>query len=178
MTVPHADDFDVAAPLPPDCFFSPIDFVAAARSDASVLFTGERSRAEALAREIHNASGWRYGRFLVVDCTLPEWVLERDLFGLLSDEPGVSADAPPQLHPAQDGTIFLRDVDGLAATMQIRLAEWLEQFRGTAGRRRRNRLMSSTSTPLLGRISDRTFDNRLYYRLNVIHVVLPPSESR
>ena len=46
-----------------------IDVIAACRSDAPVLFTGVGEAAESMARDIHESSGWRYGPFVVIDCS-------------------------------------------------------------------------------------------------------------
>jgi DNA-binding NtrC family response regulator len=158
-------------------WFSPVDMVAAARTDAAVLITGTASRAEALARQIHNASGWRHGSFLILDCTQPERVLDGMLSEYLLADPAIRADAPPRPQRSQDGTVFLRDVDALPRKLQARLADWLEHLRRPGSRYARRRLMASSSRSLLPRIADRTFDDRLYYRLNVIHVMLPAVED-
>jgi Transcriptional regulator containing PAS, AAA-type ATPase, and DNA-binding domains len=151
-----------------------IDLSHAAHSDACVLFTGDDETAEALARRLHGLSGWRQGPFVAVDCGLPPASLERRLFELLEVEnPTVGAlFRSPTL--AQSGTVFLRDVGKLPPALQLRLSERLVALRSRPGeqRRTRRRVMSSSATPLQARIEDGTFDASLFYRLNVIHLVI------
>ena len=150
-----------------------IDLSHAVRSDACVLFTGDEETAEVLARRLHRLSGWRQGPFVAVDCGLPAASLEPHLFQLLDVEDVTSSQAPrPML--AQSGTVFLRDVGRLPRPLQLQLSERLAILRTSPGepRRNRRRVISSTRTPLLDRIEDGTFDGSLYYRLNVIHLVI------
>jgi DNA-binding NtrC family response regulator len=153
------------------------DISHAVQSDACVLFTGDHETAEALARRLHALSGWRNGPFVAVDCALPD--AEPRLLELLEIE---KPDAPngtswPTL--AQSGTVFLREVGELDATLQIRLSERLAVLRTRRGGdpRMRRRVISSSSIPLESRVENGTFDARLFYRLNVIHMVIqaPPS---
>lgn len=164
------------------------DLLRAAQSDACVLFTG-REGVEALAFRVHSLSGWRYGPFISVDCGWPEPLLESRLFGglrptapaqlesRLSDR-DVSDRAPAVEHPQasliQAGTLLLRDIDRLGPKFQVRLADALGELRAHSTHRRvRRRVMASTSESLLNRLNDGSFDARLFYRLNVIHLVLP-----
>lgn len=136
-----------------------VDLVAACQSDAAILFTGARAAAESIARRIHASSGWRHGPFVVVDCG----VREGDLLGwLLSDE--------------LVGIVFLRDIEKLSSLAQRGLDEWLMQVRapGKTG----CRVMASTSAPLVPSCLGGTFNDRLYYRLNLIRVDIgPPPEG-
>ena len=156
---------------------SEIDLSHAVRSDACVLFTGDEETAEALARRVHGLSGWRQGPFVPVDCGQPADVLEPRLFKLLDVEHPKPVEDPWPT-PAQSGTVFLRDVGRLPWPLQLRLAERLAVLRAAHGdpRRIRRRVISSTPTPLVDRIEDGTFDGSLYYRLNVIHLVISPEE--
>ena len=152
---------------------SDFDLSSAVRSDACVLFTGKRDAAEAVAYRIHSLSGWRHGPFTVVDCARPEETVEPALFGGFTDT-GSSAVREPHPRLAQAGTVLLQDVWRLGPTEQQRLADRLVSMTGEGPQRRsRRRLMASSSEPLLPRVLDGTFDDRLYYRLNVIHVVIP-----
>src|SRR3954469_12169267 len=63
-----------------------IDLSHAVRSDACVLFTGDEKTAEALARRLHELSGWRQGPFVPVDCRQPQDLLESQLDELLDVE--------------------------------------------------------------------------------------------
>lgn len=150
-----------------------IDLSHAVRSDACVLFTGDEDAAEMLARRLHRLSGWRQGPFVAVDCGMPPASLESHLFQLLDVEE-VSSPTGPRPTLAQSGTVFLRDVGRLPRPLQLRLSERLAILRTSPGqpRRTRRRVISSSSTPLVDRIENGTFDGSLYYRLNVIHLVI------
>ena len=150
-----------------------IDLSHAVRSDACVLFTGDHEVAELLARRLHRLSGWRQGPFISVDCALPETLLESCLFDVLEvEKPG--ADDGPWATPAQSGTVFLRDIGRLPRSVQGRLSERLAILRTKPGepKRTRRRVISWSPTPLAERIEDGSFDANLYYRLNVIHLVI------
>ena len=152
---------------------SDLELASAVRSDACVLFTGRKETVQAVAHRIHNLSGWRQGPFTIVDCAGSEEALESELFGVFADTDPSSARQPfPRL--AQAGTILLQDVWRLPLEVQHRLADQLVHLRRKRLRgRSTRRLMASSSEPLLPRVLDGTFDDRLFYRLNVIHVVIP-----
>jgi DNA-binding NtrC family response regulator len=149
------------------------DLAHAVRSDACVLFTGDEQTAEMLARRLHVMSGRRQGPFVAVDCRKPADFLESQLFKLLDvDNPnGYDTPAPTA---ADSGTVFLRDVGELPRPLQKRLSERLAIMRTRPGAARpiHRRVISSTPTPLVDRIEQGTFDDSLYYRLNVIHLVI------
>ena len=154
-----------------------IDLSHAVRSDACVLFTGDKETAELLARRVHGLSGWRQGPFVPVDCGEPADRLGPHLFELLDIENPRAFNNPwPTL--SQCGTIFLRDVGRLPWPLQRRLSDRLAVLRTSPGepRRVRRRVISSTPTPLVDRVDEGTFDGGLYYRLNVIHLVISPQE--
>jgi len=155
-----------------------LDLSQAVRSDACVLFTGDVGTAEMLARRVHGLSGWRQGPFVAVDCGEREDLLEPHLFTLLDIETPKSLESPSPT-PSQSGTIFLRDIGRLPRPLQTRLSERLAVLRTSPGepRRTRRRVISSSSQPLIDRIEEGSFDDSLYYRLNVIHVVISPEDS-
>jgi DNA-binding NtrC family response regulator len=148
-----------------------LELTSAARSDACVLLTGKKDAVRAVARRIHSLSGWRQGPMTIVDCGWPEKMVERVLSAFA--ETRSSASGEPRPRRAQAGTVLLQDVWRLGPALQSRLADQLvclreERRPGSS----RWRLMASTSEPLLPRVIDGTFDDRLFYRLNVIHLVL------
>ena len=151
-----------------------LDLTHAVRSDACVLFTGDEETAEVLARRVHVLSGWRQGPFVPVDCGEPADRLESHLLDLLDVEQRRPVNAWPTL--SQYGTIYLQNVGRLPSPLQRRLSDRLAALRVSPGepRRIRRRVMSSTPTPLLDRVEEGTFDADLYYRLNVIHLVISP----
>lgn len=155
---------------------SDLDLSSAVRTDACVLLTGQEDAVRSLAYQIHSLSGWRHGPFTIVDCASRGDTVEIELFGLLSDT-GSPAGAEPYPRLAQAGTVLLHDVGRLPPNVQARIADRLV----TLSEKRRagspRRLMASTSEPLLPRVLDGTFDDRLFYRLNVIHFVLPAERN-
>ena len=160
-------------PLFPQGGFDDLDVIAAARTSGCVLFTGPPD-AKGMALRIHSLSGWRWGPFVSVDCGASERVLDRQLFDRLRG--GNEREPGPEPWPElmQDGTIFLYEVGKLSMSLQARLADALTPH-VLAGRRGRvrKRVMASTSEPLLDRVLAGTFDDRLFYRLNAIHFVVP-----
>jgi DNA-binding NtrC family response regulator len=154
-----------------------LDLAWAAQVDASILFTGS-AHAATLARRIHAVSGWRWGPFLMVDCGWPEAMLEQRLFDVLRPSSEGVAAGEPQLRLLQPGTIFLHEVGKLGRPLQVRLADALvSSSRAGEQRRPRYRIMASTSKSLLHGVAAGTFDDRLFYRLNMLHVVLPADDK-
>jgi DNA-binding NtrC family response regulator len=152
------------------------DLMSAVRSDACVLLTGRADAVRTVARRIHRLSGWREGPLTIVDCGRPQDMVERALFSVFT-QPELSTAREPHPRLAQVGTVLLQDVWRLGPTTQARLADRLVQMRGKRlPGWSRWRLMASTSEPLLPRVIDGTFDVLLFYRLNVIHLVVS-SES-
>lgn len=147
------------------------DLATAARSGACVLFTGP-VHVRTLALRIHRLSGGHPGRFKAVDCAASESVLERELFSVLTDDsvsPSVDGSSARLLHA---GTLFLHEIGSLGRGAQARLRDLLaggddEWLRGS-----RRRIIASTSAPLLPRVAAGTFDDCLFYRLNVFHFIL------
>jgi DNA-binding NtrC family response regulator len=142
----------------------------AARSAAPVLLTGSVEAAQALAYRIHTASGWRYGPFVTVDCAAVASV-GTSLFEAVF--PGHSrSEEGPVLQLAQQGTVLLQEIGRLSRPMQEMLAERLtEAITNRPPGRTCRRVIASTSEPLLERVENGTFDDRLYYRLNLIHLM-------
>ena len=145
----------------------------AARCDVPVLLTGRREAVEALAYRIHTFSHWRYGPFSVVDCSAPERMIEALLFN-----GGHDLDSPVMLRPRPDrrrngGTVLLQDVGKLSIVFQSMLAGRLSEIRGLGKHEgTTRRLLASTAEALWPRVEAGTFDDRLFYRLNVIHLVV------
>ena len=149
--------------------------IAAARNHRCILLTGAPSHASALALRIHNMSGWRRGPFVAVDCGVSEAVLERQLFDLLRIRPRAVAPEAPRPWLNQAGSVFLYEVGKLGVSMQFRLREVLELSTSLMrGGRLRQRIMASTSEPLLRRVLDGTFDEELFCRLTAIRLAVRP----
>ncbi len=143
------------------------DVALAARTDACILLTGLPDAARELAYRLHLSSGWRHGPFTVVDCAASDQGLENRVFDAL-----FASDSPPQpgvlqLRLAQAGTVLLQEINCLPLGTQRRLARKLSEILPGPQQSRR-RLIASSSEPLFDRVMKGTFDDSLFYRLNVM----------
>src|SRR4249920_19918 len=153
-----------------------------ARSDAKVLISGESgSGKEVVARAIHAQSDRADRPFVPVNCAgIPETLLESELFGHMKGSfTGAYRDKPGKLELADAGTVFLDEIGEMTLRMQGLLLRFLEtgelQRVGADGSRHVNvRLIGATNRNLKDMVSQGTFREDLYYRLNVIKVEVPP----
>src|ERR1043166_2506835 len=145
-----------------------IDQVSA--TDATVLITGESGTGkEVVAREIHNRSRRKSAPFVVVNCAaVPEALLESELFGHAK---GAFTDAKHSrqglFQQASGGTLFLDEIGEMALALQPKLL-----------RAPQARLVPATNRELEDMVEDKRFREDLYYRINVIHIPLPPLRAR
>lgn len=159
-----------------------------ARSDAQVLITGESGAGKKIiARRIHCAGSRASNPFRSVNCAeLPQARLESELFAYLNGgTPGALPDSPAWFDEADHGTLFLEEIDAVSAPIQDQLVRLFE-----AGRFRKNRMMtqgreevdvrmiSSTNRNLLDLVDRGLFRADLFYRLNVVHLIVPPLRER
>jgi transcriptional regulator with GAF, ATPase, and Fis domain len=158
-----------------------------ARSDAKVLITGESGVGkEIVARAIHSRGPRASHVFAPVNCAgLPETLLESELFGHVKGSfTGAYRDKPGKLETAHMGTIFLDEVGEMTLRMQGLLLRFLEtgeiQKVGADGSGRivNVRVIAATNRDLREMIKQGTFREDLFYRLNVIHIVVPPLRDR
>ncbi|MQA28862.1 MAG: AAA domain-containing protein [Luteitalea sp.] len=158
-----------------------------ARSDTKVLITGESGVGkEIVARSIHSLGSRARMPFAPVNCAgLPETLLESELFGHVKGSfTGAYRDKPGKLETAHLGTIFLDEVGEMTLRMQGLLLRFLEtgelQKVGQDGGSRHVdvRVVAATNRNLRDMIAQGHFRDDLYYRLNVIHIVVPPLRDR
>lgn len=149
------------------------DLTSAVRTDACVLLTGRDVAVRGVAYRIHRLSDWREGPFTIVDCGAPSEIVERMLFEAFSD----SASARSHARKRRAGTVLLQDVGQLDRAAQRRLADQLAQLRAMPPLTG-PRVMAATADSLLPRVIDGTFDDQLFYRLNVIHFVIPGERTK
>jgi DNA-binding NtrC family response regulator len=156
------------------------------RSDAKVLITGESgSGKEVVARAINNASS-RAKTFVAVNCAgIPETLLESELFGHVKGSfTGAYRDKPGKLEMADHGTIFLDEIGEMTLRMQGLLLRYLEtgeiQKVGAERTAQANdvRVMAATNRSLRDLIQQGQFREDLFYRINVIHIHVPPLRER
>ena len=158
-----------------------------ARSDAKVLITGESGVGkELVAREIHAQSLRAHRPFLPVNCAgLPETLLESELFGHVRGSfTGAYRDKPGTLETVNKGTVFLDEVGEMSLRMQGLLLRFLEtgELQKVGADRAASavdvRVIAATNRPLTDLIAQGRFREDLFYRLNVIHLVVPPLRER
>src|SRR5436190_15759509 len=158
-----------------------------ARSDAKILVTGESGVGkEVVASCIHGNSPRAGQSFIAVNCGgLPETLLESELFGHVRGSfTGAYRDKPGKLELAHDGTVFLDEIGEMTLRMQGLLLRFLEtgelQKVGADGGGRivNVRVIAATNKNLRDMIAQGSFREDLFYRLNVIHIVVPPLRDR
>ena len=158
----------------------------AAPSDAAVLITGESGTGkEVVARSLHERSKRSSGPFVSVNCAaLPEALLESELFGHVK---GAFTDAhasrPGLFAEARGGTIFLDEIADMPIALQPKLLRALQQrtVRPVGSDREIEvdaRLVTATNRDIEASIADRAFREDLFYRINVIHIEMPPLRAR
>ena len=158
-----------------------------ARSDAKVLITGESGVGkEIVARAIFSASLRADSPFVPVNCAgIPETLLESELFGHVKGSfTGAYRDKPGKLEMASGGTIFLDEIGEMTLRMQGLLLRFLEtgeiQKVGAerGGKALNVRVIAATNRSLRDLIAQGQFREDLFYRLNVIHLIVPPLRER
>ncbi len=163
------------------------DIETAARSDAKVLVAGETGVGkEVVARLIHLSGTRRRRAFVPVNCAgLPDSLLESELFGHVRGSfTGAYRDKVGLATAADGGTLFLDELGEMSPRMQgvlLRFLETGEIHRLGADRIEHRvdvRVIAATNRDLPARIASGEFREDLYYRLNVIHVAIPPLRDR
>jgi PAS domain S-box-containing protein len=157
-----------------------------AESSSTVLIEGESGTGKELfARAIHNLSPRRKKRFVAVNCSaLPDTLLESELFG---HKAGAFTDAKRdkigRFELADGGTIFLDEIGDISPMMQMRLLRVLQEhtIEPLGAERSKSvdiRVVAATNRKLADLVSDGRFRQDLYYRIRVIHIVLPSLKER
>ena len=157
-----------------------------AGSKATVLIRGESGTGkELVARAIHQASGRKEKRFVVVNCgALPENLVESELFG---HEKGSFTGAIKQrkgrCELADGGTLFLDEIGDVSLSAQVKLLRFLQEktFERVGGQNTITvdvRVLAATSRNLEEEMGNGKFREDLYYRLNVFPIHIPPLRER
>jgi two-component system response regulator HydG len=157
-----------------------------AQVDATVLVTGESGTGkEIVARTLHERSHRRGGPFVAINCAaMPESLLESELFGHAK---GAFTDARTAeaglFNRANRGTIFLDEIGDMPLGLQPKLLRVLQErtVRPVGGRDELPvdvRVVVATNRDLESAIEDGRFREDLYYRINVVHIPLPPLRAR
>ena len=157
-----------------------------AATDTNVLITGESGAGkDVLALFIHSQSPRSVRPFVKIDCaTLPGNLLEAELFGYERGAfTGAGEAKPGRFEAAHKGTLVLDEIAHLSIDAQAKLLRVIEsrEFERLGGRQTIKvdaRLIALTNVDLSDAVERRSFREDLYYRLNVIHIRVPPLRER
>jgi len=156
-------------------------------SDSTILITGESGTGKELfARAIHSESPRKKNPFIAINCgAIPDMLLESELFGY---EKGAFTGAdsrgkPGKFEIAHKGTIFLDEIGDLPLHLQVKLLHAIQNRRidrvgGTSPIDIDVRIIAATNKNLEQMIAAQEFREDLYFRLNVIPIVIPPLRDR
>ena len=157
-----------------------------AETDATILMTGETGTGKSfLSGTIHFNSKRRHKAFIKINCAnIPETLLESELFG---HEKGAFTGADKlrigRFEQAHGGTMFLDEIGEISMALQSKLLRVLEEksFERIGGNKTIHsdvRIIAATNRNLEQLITEGKFREDLYYRINVLHAILPPLRER
>ncbi len=157
-----------------------------AQNDTTVLIEGESGTGkELVARALHQAGPRKNENFVVVSCSsIPETLLESELFG---HEKGSFTGALKRhtgyFERANQGTLFLDDIDDIPMIMQVKLLRVIQERELTRVGGTENigidvRIIAATKVDLKKKVESKEFREDLYYRLNIIPLKIPPLRER
>jgi DNA-binding NtrC family response regulator len=157
-----------------------------AETKSTVLITGETGTGkEMVARAIHHHSAQRDMPLIKVNCAaIPETLLESELFGHVRGAfTGATTTKRGKFALANGGTIFLDEIGTMTPALQAKLLRVLQEreFEPLGAERTERvdvRVIAATNRDLKKMVSDGTFQEDLYYRLNVIPIEIPPLRER
>ena len=157
-----------------------------ARTNSTILLTGESGTGKGLvAQAIHFHSLRRDRPLVALNCgAMPEALLESELFGHMRGAfTGADVNKKGLLEVAEKGTIFLDEIGEMSPVMQVKLLRVLQErrFRRVGGLEEQQadiRVIAATNQDLIKAVAEGRFREDLYYRINVIPIVLPPLRDR
>ncbi|NQT40555.1 MAG: sigma 54-interacting transcriptional regulator [Planctomycetes bacterium] len=157
-----------------------------AASKSTVLIEGPTgSGKELFAKAIHSLSGRTRRKYVAVNCgALPDTLLESELFGYKKGAfTDAKKDKPGRFALAEGGTLFLDEIGDISSALQVKLLRVLQEkeyepLGATATVKTNVRVITATNRSLADLVGRGTFREDLYYRLNVLKIVLPPLSHR
>jgi two-component system response regulator PilR (NtrC family) len=157
-----------------------------ARTNSTILLTGESGTGKGLvAQAIHFHSLRREKPMVSLNCgAMPETLLESELFGHMRGAfTGADANKKGLLEVAERGTVFLDEIGEMSAVMQVKLLRMLQErrfrrFGGLEELQADIRVIAATNQDLTKGVAEGRFREDLYYRINVIPIVLPALRER
>ena len=159
--------------------------MAAPTNGRVLIYGGNGTGKELVARTIHALSRRRTGPFVEVNCAaIPEELIESELFGHVKGAfTGAIGDRRGKFEAADLGTIFLDEIGDMSVKTQAKVLRVLQEqvvepVGGTSGVRVDVRVLAATNKELLAEIRAGRFREDLYFRLNVIPIFVPPLHDR
>jgi transcriptional regulator with PAS, ATPase and Fis domain len=157
-----------------------------ADSESTVLLQGETGTGkELIARATHGLSSRREKPFVAINCgALPDTLLESELFGYKAGAfTNATKDKPGHIASAEGGTLFLDEIGDVSDAFQIRLLRVLQEKKyqplgGIKQVRANVRIIAATNKDLADMVKKRAFREDLFYRINVVQLVLPALRDR
>ena len=158
----------------------------AADTRTNILISGESGTGkELVARAIHQLSQRREKSFVVINCSgIPENLIESELFGYKKGAfTGAATDKDGLFDVADGGTVFLDEVGELTPAIQVKLLRVIQErtFTAVGGPEEKSvdvRFISASNKDLEQGVINGSFREDLFFRLNVIHIALPPLRAR
>jgi PAS domain S-box-containing protein len=157
-----------------------------AQSGSTVLIEGESGTGkELVARALHSLSPRKKGPFVTINCgALPDTLLESELFGYVSGAfTDAKKDKKGRFALAEKGTLLFDEIGDVSLAMQVKLLRVLQErvyepLGGTESVKADVRIVAATNRKLEKLVSEGRFRDDLFYRINVIKIVIPPLRDR
>ena len=157
-----------------------------APTDSTILLLGESGTGkEVVANMIHRLSSRRDEPFIAINCAaIPEQILESELFGHVKGAfTGAESDKRGLFEEADGGTLFLDEIGDMALVSQAKLLRVLQdgEIRRVGDSTVRHvdvRILAATNRDLLEEVHEKRFRQDVYFRLNVVQIVIPPLRER
>jgi PAS domain S-box-containing protein len=155
-------------------------------SDSTVLIEGATGTGkELMTRAIHNLSLRKNSPFIAINCgALPDSILESELFGYKAGAfTNAIKDNPGYFSAAEGGTILLDEIGDTSAAFQVKLLRVIEEKEfqplGSVKKKKADvRIITATNKDIADLVENGSFRRDLYYRINVVRIMLPPLRDR